>query len=418
MRMKDSLMKIAVKVHDVVALAKRFELAPAEAWREVVEHMRESVVATLEQVMNAELELFLGQQPKGSNKRNGFTTRTYAVKGLGAVRVRVPRDRAGKFETKVVPPNRHYDEATERDLALLHLAGLSTRMLSHVSGRVLGIRVSPQEVSNALKTIVPAAKKFLERPLGGRRWQYLYVDGTNFHVRRGTVALEPTLVVIGVDELGHKSVLSMVQGDKDSRGAWEMVFSDLKERGLDSSAVLLGIMDGLPGLGTAFTEAFPRAQLARCWVHKARNVFPRVPKRFQAEFKVGWDAVQYAESGETARAAFKAMKERWKGIADDAITCFERDIEALLAHYSFPREHWEAIRTTNPIERVNKEFKRRSKAMDSMGADGLKALLAFTAMRLEFGWSTTAITSNKLTHLQYRERLEERRTEAMRSLLN
>lgn len=360
----------------------------------------------------------LGQQPKGTNKRNGFTTRTYAVKGLGAVRVRVPRDRAGKFESKVVPANRHYDEATERDLALLHLAGLSTRMLSHVSGRVLGIRVSPQEVSNALKTIVPAAKKFLERPLGGRRWQYLYIDGTNFHVRRGTVALEPTLVVIGVDELGHKSVLSMVQGDKDSRGAWEMVFSDLKERGLDSSAVLLGIMDGLPGLGTAFTEAFPRARVARCWVHKARNVFPRVPKRFQAEFKVGWDAVQYAESGEAARAAFKAMKERWKGIADDAIACFERDIEALLAHYSFPREHWEAIRTTNPIERVNKEFKRRSKAMDSMGADGLKALLAFTAMRLEFGWSTTAITSNKLTHLQYRERLEERRTEAMRSLLN
>jgi molybdate transport system substrate-binding protein len=82
-----------------------------------------------------------------------------------------------------------------------------------------------------------------------------------------------------------------------------MVFADLKERGLDSSAVLLGIMDGLPGLGTAFTEAFLRARVARCWVHKARNVFPRVPKRFQSEFKVGWDAVQYAESGEAARAA-------------------------------------------------------------------------------------------------------------------
>jgi putative transposase len=418
MRMKDSLMKIAVKVHDVVALAKRFELAPAEAWREVVEHMRESVVATLEQVMNAELELFLGQQPKGANKRNGFTTRTYAVKGLGAVRVRVPRDRRASSSPRWCPRTGTTTRRRSGIWPCCTWRVCRRGCCPHVSGRVLGIRVSPQEVSNALKTIVPAAKKFLERPLGGRRWQYLYIDGTNFHVRRGTVALEPTLVVIGVDELGHKSVLSMVQGDKDSRGAWEMVFSDLKERGLDSSAVLLGIMDGLPGLGTAFTEAFPRARVARCWVHKARNVFPRVPKRFQAEFKVGWDAVQYAESGEAARAAFKAMKERWKGIADDAIACFERDIEALLAHYSFPREHWEAIRTTNPIERVNKEFKRRSKAMDSMGADGLKALLAFTAMRLEFGWSTTAITSNKLTHLQYRERLEERRTEAMRSLLN
>lgn len=418
MMVRDALMKIVVKVQDVVALARRFEAAPAEAWREVVEQVRDTMTTTLEQVMNAELELFLGQQPKGTNKRNGFTTRTYAIKGLGAVRVRVPRDRAGQFETKVVPPNRHYDEATERDLALLHLAGLSTRMLSHVSGRVLGIRVSPQEVSNALKTIVPAAKRFLQRPLDGRRFVYLYIDGTNFRVRRGTVALEPTLVVIGVDELGHKSVLSMVQGDKDSRGAWEMVFADLKERGLDSSAVKVGIMDGLPGLGTAFLEAFPRARVARCWVHKARNVFPRVPKRFQAEFKVDWDAVQYAENGAAARAAFDAMKVRWAGVADDAVACFERDIEALLLHYELPREHWEALRTTNPIERVNKEFKRRTKSMDSLGADGLKAMLAFTALRLEFGWSTTAITSNKLTHLQYRERLEERRNDVMRTLLN
>lgn len=162
-------MKIAVKVQDVVALARRFEAAPVEALREVVDHMRQAVATTLEQVMEAELELFLGQQPKGMNKRNGFTTRTFAIKGLGAVRLRVPRDRAGSFESKVIPANRHYDAAVERDLALLHLAGLSTRMLSHLSGRVLGVRVSAQEVSNALKTIVPAAKRFLERPLGDRR---------------------------------------------------------------------------------------------------------------------------------------------------------------------------------------------------------------------------------------------------------
>ncbi len=217
-----------------------------------------------------------------------------------------------------------------------------------------------------------------------------------------------------------RTIAARISGfhNKDARGAWEMVFSDLKERGLDASAVKLGIMDGLPGLAAAFLEAFPRARVARCWVHKARNVLPRVPRRFQSEFKVGWDTVQYAESGAAARSAFEAMKARWKGVADDAMTCFERDIDALLVHYDFPREHWEALRTTNPIERANKEFKRRSKSMDSMGADGLKALLAFTALRLEFGWSTTAITSNKLTHLQYRERLEERRNDAIRSLLN
>jgi putative transposase len=96
----------------------------------------------------------------------------------------------------------------------------------------------------------------------------------------------------------------------------------------------------------------------------------------------------------------------------------ERDLAALLVHYDFPKEHWEALRTTNPIERVNKEFKRRSKAMETMGPDGLKALLAFTALRIEYGWATTPITSNKLTNLVYRERLEKHIEAVTRALLN
>jgi hypothetical protein len=137
---------------------------------------------------------------------------------------------------------------------LLHLAGLSTRVSAHVSRGVLGLSVSPAEVSNALKTIVSAAKAFLERPLGGRRFKYLWVDGTFFRVRRTAVAREPTLVVIGVDETDRKSVLAMVQGDKDARSAWQLVFAMLNERGPDPSAVELGVMDGLPGLGEAFLE--------------------------------------------------------------------------------------------------------------------------------------------------------------------
>jgi len=201
---------------------------------------------------------------------------------VGTVKLRVPRDRAGRFSSNIIPANRRYDEATEKDVALLNLAGLSTRMLAQMSDRLLGIRVSATEVSNALHTIVPAAKAFLSRPLGDRKWIYLYVDGTNFRVRRSTVGIEPTLVVLGVDETGRKSVLSMVQGDKDSRTAWDAVFVDLKERGLDGSCVLAGIMDGLPGLGDSFREAFTGAKVLRCWVHKARNVMPLVPRRYQA----------------------------------------------------------------------------------------------------------------------------------------
>jgi len=399
MGFREKLMKLVVKVHDVVELVKRFETSPATAMRELGEHLRHGAKEVLERVMEAEIELFLGQDAEAENKRNGYRVRTFALKGVGSVQVRVPRDRGGRFESKVVPSSRRYDEALEKDLALLHLAGLSTRTLSHVSQRILGLSVSPQEVSNALKIIVLAAKAFLERDLSGRRFKYLWVDGTNFKVRRTTVGREPTLVVIGVDESDHKSVLAMVQGDKDARSAWEMVFASMKERGFDGSAVQLGIMDGLPGLAEAFLEAFPKARVARCWVHKLRNVMTLVPRRYQAEFKRDWDKVAYASGRVPAEACFAELKQRWESLAGDAVARFEKDLAALLCHYDFPREYWSALRTTNPIERVNKEFKRRSKSMEQMGSDGLKALLAFTAVRLEFGWSTTPLTSAKLTNL-------------------
>ena len=367
--------------------------------------------------MKAEIELFLGQPDETGNKKNGYVSRSFGIKGIGQLKLRVPRDRAGRFSTNVIPANRHYDEETEKDLAMLNLAGLSSRMLAQLSSQLLGIRVSAQEVSNALHTIIPAAKAFLTRPLGDRKWMYLYVDGTNFRVRRSTVAKEPTLVVLGVDETGRKSVLSMVQGDKDNRRAWESVFAELKERGLDGSDVKLGIMDGLPGLADAFVNAFPTAGAARCWVHKARNVFPRVPHRYQAAFKADWDKVAYANGLDAARAQFEALKARWAKDAGDAVECMERDLDALLIHYAFPQEHWHALRTTNPIERINKEFKRRSKSMEVVGPGGLKALLAFTALRLEWGWAIQPIGSNSYGHLTFNKKRSRNQLESVSNLL-
>jgi putative transposase len=179
-----------------------------------------------------------------------------------------------------------------------------------------------------------------------------------------------------------------------------MVFAHLKERGLDSSAVQLGIMDGLPGLAEAFLEAFPQARIARCSVHKARNVFARVPRRYQAEFKVSWDAMIYAQSGDHARRASVSLETRWSKVCSDAVDSIKRDLDALLVHYDFPKQHWDALRTTNPIERINKEFKRRSRAMETVGSEGLKALLAFTALRLELGWRQTPIDDPRLENLK------------------
>jgi len=224
--------------------------------------------------------------------------------------------------------------------------------------------------------------------------------------------------VLGVDDAGHKSIRAMVQGDKDSRGARETVFARLKERGLDASAVELGIMDGLPGLAAAFREAFPKARVQRRWGHKARNVFPLVPRRYQVAFKKSWDTVQYASSREAAQTAYEALKTRWSARCDDAVPSMERHLEVLLTHYDFPQAHWDALRTTNPIERINKEFKRRTKSMEQRGVDTLRAMLVCTALRLEFGWIKTPITAANLAHLNDNKRREERLEEITKIPLN
>lgn len=400
MSIAEQWMKISLHVGDVMSLLKKFEQDQTQAMQQFVEDVRSNASVMLSRLMDSEIDLFLGREATGTNKRNGYTVRTYAVRGLGTLQIKVPRDRLGKFESKVLEKGKRYDQALEKDIALLHLAGLSSRMLSYTSRRVLGFHVSPQEVSNSLRVIVPAAKAFLERPLNEKQYKYLYIDGTGFNVRRTTVEREPVLVVIGVGYDDKKSIISLKNGDKDSKKAWQEVFRDLKERGLDGTAIQLVVMDGLPGLKAAVQEAFIHAKVARCWVHKLRNVMSCVPRRYQAEFKPSWDKMAYARDLADAEQAYVLFKAKWGEVCGDAVTKFEKDKAELFEFYNFPAEYRDALRTTNPIERVNKELKRRSKSMDSVGPETLKALLAFTALRLEFGWSQVAINSPKLSNLK------------------
>lgn len=122
----ESLMKIVVRIADVVQLAKRFEESPGLAMREVVTEMRAGVRDVLERVMAAEIELFLGRGEEAGNKRNGFVSRAFGIKGVGTVKLRVPRDRAGRFSSNIIPANRRYEEATEKE-------GLSLGLLKFVT---------------------------------------------------------------------------------------------------------------------------------------------------------------------------------------------------------------------------------------------------------------------------------------------
>ena len=231
----------------------------------------------------------------------------------------------------------------------------------------------------------------------------LFIDGTNFKIqRRGSTEKEPTLVVLGINARNTFSILAMEPGQKDSADSWEAVFTSLIQRGLDTNKVQIGVMDGLPGLEKKFKEYFTKSVTARCWVHAKKNALQRVSKTLFLAFDEQLSQVMYAKSESKAREAFGVLKQRLDKDAERGVRCIEKDLESLLVHYRFEEKFWRTLKTTNPIERINKELKRRTKSMDGLGQSTLNVLLAFTAMRLEYNWRVTPIDSPKLNNLKGR----------------
>ncbi len=322
------------------------------------------------------------------------------LKGVGCIRIRVPQDRKNKFKSDIIPPREQVDPRLKEDVAVLHLSGVSTRTLSMISKRILGVEISADSVSKSLKTVEEKALKWLERPLTEKYWA-LYIDGTNFRVqRRGSTEKEPSLVVLGIDSKNRRSILAIQPGQKDSADCWREVFKDLKKRGLQSAEIQIGIMDGLPGLESAFKEAFPNAVTGRCWVHSLRNAIAKTPARLSDAFKMLTHRIMYASSENAAREAFRALKEALGIDAQSAVRCIEKDLDSLLAHYKFEKNLWPALKTTNPIERINKELKRRTKTMETIGEKTLEVVAAFTALRLEYQWNKMPVTAISLNNLK------------------
>lgn len=363
--------------------------------------LKTAASSVIEQVLNAEMTLFLGKSSEIDNKGNGHEKRTYAIKGLGGIVFKMPVDRKRRFESNIMPKSERLDPRLKQDMAVLHLAGISTRDLAMMSKRLLGVEVSHQTVSSSLESIEAKAVEWLTRPISGKYWA-LYIDGTNFKIqRRGSVEKEPSLVVLGIDDTNRKSILAIEPGTKDNADCWEAVFSELIKRGLKTEDVRIGIMDGLPGLEALFTKIFPKAVTARCWVHAMRNAVAKAPARLREAFKLLVHEVMYAGGEDAAREAFKALKEAMGADGQRAVRCLEKDLDSLVVHYRFEKRFWIALKTTNPIERINKEFKKRSRPMGSLGEKTLECLLAFTALRLEMNWRKVPVDATQLASLKF-----------------
>jgi putative transposase len=406
-------MRMEVTVTEVVDLINQIRHEPENLFEMIRANVQETVGQYLSKVMDVELTHFLRrgryERCEGeSNHRNGSYPRQFALKGIGEVGVRVPRDRKSEFKTEVLPRSKQYEDALREDMSVMFLAGVSTRCLSLISERLLGRKISAGEVSKVSSQFTKAVETWRERDLSREAIKYLFVDGTLFSMRvGGSVEKVPVLVAIGVTVDGHRTVLGLQAGDKESASNWRELFRDLKRRGLDGSAVTLGIMDGLTGLERVFMEEFPKAKVQRCQLHVARNVLAKIPRKLKKAIGDEIRSIFYASSRKKALEFFQQFKIRWEKEIPSAVKCLENSLEACLTYLHFPEEEWICLRTTNVIERVNKEFKRRTKPMEILaGERSCYMLLAFVCLKMELTWRSKPI-GKVPTNLPFLKRLAE-----------
>ena len=391
-------MKVKISVAEVVEVFKEIQEQPGRILEMVKADMPKAIGEYLSEVMKVELTHYLGRLPyerieDESNHRNGSYPRSFAIKGVGEIMVKVPRDRKGEYQTQVIPRSKQYEDELRQDIAVMFLSGVSTRTLSMISHRLIGHKISSGEVSRCSGELVHAIENWRNRDLSLMRFKYLFCDGVCFDMRvAGTIGKVAVLVVIGVTEHGQKQVIGIQSGDKESAAGWRETFKDLKRRGLNNTTIILGIMDGLPGLEKVFREEFPHGKVQRCQVHVARNVLAKVPKKLKQEVADDIRSIFYASSREKALEFSTRFTERWQKEVPSAVKCLQNSLDSCLTFFDFPEEEWISLRTTNVIERLNKEFKRRTKPMEIVaGENACYTLLAFISIKMEMHWRSNPV---------------------------
>lgn len=260
----------------------------------------------------------------------------------------------------------------------MFIKGVSTRQVGEVMEVLTGSTPSASTVSRVFHTLEGEYTVWKSRPLASR-YEYIFADGTYFTViYEGEGCKMPILLVIGIKPDGVREVLGFSVGDRENQQAWEQLFENLKERGVREVGLL--ITDGGKAMLNALASKFPGVQRQRCVKHKMENVLSYVPKKQREQVGEELKAIFYQESREKADEMAHVWCEKYRREYPTAVECLWRDYEACLTFYSFPPQHWKAIRTTNAIERLIEEVKRRSHKMGAAFRNEGSCLLMFYAV--------------------------------------
>jgi len=352
---------------------------------EIRGHLDKIVRGTVEETLNAMLDEEADQMcqaqryersPDRVDTRAGHYKRKLHTKA-GEVEVKMPKLRRQTFETAIIERYRRRDISIEEAIVQMYLAGVSVRRVEDVTEALWGTRVSSGTVSNLNQKVYKHIERWLKQRIEDR-FVYVYLDG--IALKRswgGEIKNVSILAAIGVDEKGFRRILGVAEGHKEDKAGWLGFLKQLKKRGLNS--VRLIISDACLGLAEAAAEVYPDADWQRCAVHFYRNVFSHVPSKKVREVAAMLKAIHAQESREAAQTKAKDVVAKLKEMKlRAAAELVAGSIDETLAYYAYPPQHWLKLRTNNPMERLLREARRRTKVVGAF-PDGHSALMLVTA---------------------------------------
>jgi transposase-like protein len=349
------------------------------------EQVKDSVETTLNAMLDAEADKLCNAQryersPDRVDFRAGHYDRKFTT-GAGEVTLHMPKLRKMTFESQIIERYRRKESSVEEAMMEMYLSGVSVRRVEDITEVLWGSRVSPGTVSNLNKKIYVQIEEWRNRKITDT-YAYVYLDG--IFLKRtwgGEVRNVSILVAFGVNSEGYREILGAMEGAKEDKESWKAFLRHLKDRGL--KGIKLIISDKCLGLVESIGDFYPKARWQRCVVHFYRNVMSQTPHNRMREVVAMLKAIHAQEDREEALKKAKAVAEKLKGMKlQKAADIVATGAIETLTFMSFPNQHWRSIKTNNPLERIMREIRRRTRVV-GVFPDGNAALM-LTCGRLRY----------------------------------
>jgi len=375
--------------------------------------MKQLMEAIVNQVLQAQMtEQLAAERYERNEERRGYRNGTYPHQlstRVGKLTLRVPRMRDGKFSTDLFSRYQRSEQALVLAMMEMVVNGVSTRKVKHITEELCGTEFSKSTISDLCKRLDPIVTTWNDRPLSGTQYPFVLVDAIYLKVReQGRVRSRGVLIGVGVNAVGQREVLGMMTGDTENEETWGQFFQWLKSRGLRGTDLV--VSDDHGGLVKAVRQYFQGATWQRCQAHFLRNILDVTPKALKSDMSDRVKAIFYANDMNAARLLLEQTLEKYGGTAAKAMETLENGFEDALAVTSLPEKYRRRLRTTNCVERLNEEVRRRERVIRIFpNRESVMRLMGAVLMELDEKWAGQKTYLDMQEYWQWREKQQELR---------